>query len=543
MMSRMTPFRYAPASHWRLSMIAAGLACALASGCATHSMANPDILDWVASETVPPRQTSKIQSTSNKQLAANPDAGNERLAANTLLPSFQGGPQPLVDQFAGDDADFSDYLAGEPGSLQSVSTVSLIPADAPDDTESETESEVVVASLQLQANPSPINARHNDFVTVAELLQMARNNHPALVTARQEIAIAQAATQTATLRENPRFVLDFDTPIHTDDPSEISTRLTFPIGGNRLQSLRLQTARAGVQEAVAAYRMRESEVIKQIQLVIATLIYGQQLANIDGQLERLAKERVDYLDPEQNTGDAASNFVRFVDAKLDAAKAVEVRFDSERIHAEAQIELSQLVSAESTDSLSIDDGLASSSVEIPPREQVIETVLARSAAIAQANAQMMQSRGEVQMASQKEWNAEAGPRHQDRLGEDDDSVGLRFASDLPQRSLRDNRIAIARAQLRRDIQQVSQVRSQVKLQADKTYRNLVLLDRQLSGWMQDPFVQQQESFLQEKDASELLTGAQITEIKQAILRRKRTLLTLSYQRTNQMIQLGLDPWR
>lgn len=373
--------------------------------------------------------------------------------------------------------------------------------------------------------------------TIDEVQQSVRHDHPALRVAREEIAVARAAMTTTTNKENPRFVVDFETPLHDQDaPLELSTRLTFPIGNSRVRRLQYRAAVAEVARVQSEHDILLEEHLLASSTAATQVAYWQDRVALELEDEHLAIRVIGLTQPDkvENDDDPARNTLRHIDAQLDASRAKEQRFASERSLVTARAELAAAMGRPQSIRIAISDDLQSLAqfdgiVISEMRDDIIARKTSTSALVAEAVAQLRRDQHLYQAERERGEDAEIGPTYQDRLGVSDDSAGIRFATNL---ALHDNQrgpIAKAAAMVRRDQENVRLARSVVIDQINIAYRQWQTITRQLQSYQADDFIEKQQDFLDQVEATDLMTGPQLIEIERAIIRRRREMLDLQFR--------------
>ena len=380
-------------------------------------------------------------------------------------------------------------------------------------------------------------------MSFGEVLDSVRHDHPALKESQYEIAMARAATTTATARENPRFVVDFDTPVHDNDASELSTRLTFPLGTRRPRTLRYRAALAELDRASSNYRTVENQKLQTTLESAINALYWQRRTELDDEFASLSARRTSLLRPDLIDGDPADNTVRFVDAQLDASRATKELFSSQREMVFAQVELATSVGRVDGIRIAVLGDFDAAPIpftsqSLPSLHELSASAVSGSSVVAAANATMQKSLHLLQIERERREDAEMGPRYQDRLGESDDTVGVRFSTNLPLHDNQRGPISEANARVLRDRQSLRLARQQVISQVTTAYADLQLARQQLQDYDQDDFIEKQEAFLAEAESSEVMTLAQMIEIQQAIVARRREELELQFRVATLLIQLG-----
>ena len=180
----------------------------------------------------------------------------------------------------------------------------------------------------------------SDVWTMAEIVRFAEANHPKVISAERRVDAARANIRFSSATDNPEFVVDVETPVHDrNDPTQLSTRVTFPILRGHERHARQRLAKAEFGRAVAWQRTVSAQVRETAMLSAQRLVYLQQRLEMDRQAALLANERVVLLSPEQRPGDAARNLVDYVDAVAESQRAEQASELTEREAAIARVDL------------------------------------------------------------------------------------------------------------------------------------------------------------------------------------------------------------
>ncbi|QEG01682.1 Outer membrane efflux protein [Stieleria maiorica] len=387
----------------------------------------------------------------------------------------------------------------------------------------------------------------SDALSLEEVVAQARLRHPRVIAAKRLIDQAESQVRLAASRQNPEFVLDLDTPVHDDqDATELSTRLTFPIGQTPAIRLRVRAARAEVARADASYQQTLRSVIDDALSAAIDLSFLEARAELDRQAYQLALRRHALLAPGRNSGDAAENLVDHVNAANAVRQAAQDRFTSRRRLSLARNRLAEAIGMdpqtelEEVQTLSVESLLGECSASLPPLRDVIDAAIGASEELLAADWATRRGWIEHQQARLSPLSMEMGPRYQDRLGRNDDTVGVRFQSDLPIHD--DGRAGVAatsiNAQLLEDQSRLK--RHQIIHALARDYRELESIAAQLEHDRVDSIVAELERVLRAQDTQDVLTGQQVLRIEQAILDHRRDQLDLEYRCAVLRSKLRLD---
>ncbi len=467
----------------------------------------------------------------------NDSPGGSRRAA-TIHPSVGSkvdgiGHQPAGSELATEEPEYSiktpsrsrerSRQVTDRPTVQLAAAFQADPLGPSDTTESPTTTVLTVPTIPSEAASSG----RPEVYTIDELVAMATVHSPELRAATKDIQLAEAQVLKANTPANPDFVLDFNTPLHDDGPSEISTRVTLPIGQDRSRRYLQRAANA----TVAAANATQAAVLDQLQQRIRETAIEAALQQDEYQIERkreqIKYERVRLLNPSELDGDPAEILVRFIDAQTAAVQATERRMETHRELDQLLTRLSVLIGEPTTRMRIKQPTLVADESDGVSLDQVVSAAQSSAAKILSARASLAASRYQFQSEVAAGPNIQMGPRYKDQLGEDDDSVGVRFRSVLPFHDTRRGQVDSARALVGRNQANVAAARDAVIQQAVMVHRELESVRQQVHYYQHDSFVQQQQAVLDE--AAEWLTGLQTLTIEEAILLRRQQRLRAQYQ--------------
>ena len=381
--------------------------------------------------------------------------------------------------------------------------------------------------------PSGLELAHLDAelpYSLEQLVDLAQTSHPRVLAASRRIELARATIHTAAARDNPEFVMAVETPVFDDRrATEISTRITFPVGGAKQRRYRGRVASASVTTAGAEFEQTVQEVGEAAFTAALRVMYLQQLAPLDMRAEQIARGRVDALVVEQVDGDPSSNFVRQVRATQDASEATGDRFESERELAVARADLSVAIGNLELPTPRVSGQLPTLNLVVPPLDEVIAAAEQKSASIAVATASLEESRRRHQLSQIIRGGGELGPLYQDRLGRDDDSIGVRFSADVPLHRNQRGPIAESASAARQQRDQLLLTRHEVRGAITRMHRELELLAAQIQEYRGDSFIADQQKILSDAIAGNLMAASDRLQLEKTIVDRQRQQLKLEYR--------------
>lgn len=380
-------------------------------------------------------------------------------------------------------------------------------------------------------------------VTMDEAVALGLSQHPLLQVRQGQIAMARAAEQLASTPRNPNFVVDWNAPLgDRGDPHEIGMRLTFPFHYARERAWRMAAARTGVRRSQTVYDAQLQELEKSLWTTLIETLYLQRQTEYLDERCALLEQRVRATDvsklPTQDESAVGPALLRWIEAQADLAETKEQILEAQRKLVVLQSTLAawlnrapgELVTVTDTDFPTFEDpGSLDESLDRARREV---------AQLQASELQALQARQVAAAEASTTAKKDIGPRYQDRVGRDDDSIGIRFQSDLwlfPEQ-LRQTQRAQATAQTADQQRQVLERRIETRIV--QAYRELEILREQVYRQAQDPFVKQQNDLLASATAAKYLTAAQTAEVRLMLLDRKLQLLKMQ----ERMALLQIDLW-
>ena len=287
-------------------------------------------------------------------------------------------------------------------------------------------------------------------MTIDELVEHARANHPLLAARYSQADIARARLVAAGKFINPNFVLDTDTPVYTtEDPTELSMRLMFPLQTGHKRQYRRSVAWAGIRRAQLAASREEELIVRGTVDRAVEVLYLQQLVDLHEQLGELAQKRAESLVQPVRPGGTRVNLVDQVEADMAAVSARSQELDATRRLRVARMQLAEAVGMSPDFLVSVAGELETDLSPLLPLDSVLAIARQRNPAIAEAVATVAESRSQYCLQrSLAIPDLELGPLYQDRIGVDDDQIGGRIQSDLPIFDRNEGGILEASAQIR-----------------------------------------------------------------------------------------------
>ncbi|MEM9828311.1 MAG: TolC family protein [Planctomycetota bacterium] len=392
------------------------------------------------------------------------------------------------------------------------------------------------------------------------ILADAVHRNPLVRAARQRANAARAAYDAADIPDNPEFVIDLDTPVHDQsDATELSTRLTFPIVPRARQDASKRRARARWVRLRAEASAIETRVSRELTQAWLNLHLTAAALRVARDLARTRSQLADYLDPERlDTGDPGRNLIRYVEAGQDATRAAGGAADLDRVLQSDLVRLAtrlnrtseslrqQVIAANASE----DGELPKWLTDIPnlPDESRWLAEQWDAAEIKRRQAAIVEQREALIASAKTDLNQEVGPRFQDRLGVNDDTIGVRFSTDVPLHDVNQEQREASLAGLAAASADLENERTEQLANAKSRYAELRELAAQIRGHFvtaandgvdsratrnfNERAALEHEAYgrgievLENERAEELLSTSQRLTIELALLERKRDRLEL-----------------
>ncbi len=377
----------------------------------------------------------------------------------------------------------------------------------------------VIVEHQSQATP----------YTLHQVLAHAKTNHPSIHAASREIDIARAGITTANTKPNPNLVLDLDTPLHDrDDATELTTRVTFPFGGSKERQWRRRVAMAQVIKAEANFQATVRQVSDAATAAAIRSIYLQQRLALDTRVEQLAIERRQALTEGLPSDNPAKNLLDQMEARIDVDQATQIRFATERELATTSSILANRMGMNRYRVMKVVGTLEEVPLELPSLDEVITNSEQESEQIIVALANLNESRAFHCLQHNIGTDKQFGPRYQDRLGRDDDTLGVRLDLDLDVHRVQQGPIAQSVQAMHQQQDRVALARHQWLGEVTRIHRELESLTAELAHYRNDQFLAEQRELLSDETAARFLTAAQRIEIERSVVRRELDQLERQY---------------
>lgn len=263
-----------------------------------------------------------------------------------------------------------------------------------------------------------------------EVFNFTLDKHPLLRARHHEVDIERGRLLAASLWPNPQIVLDTDSPVAGEDPTQIGGRLEFTIqtGGKRRAAQAV--AQAGIRRASFAIGREMHTVLVETAAAALEVLYLQEMVEQRKRLVDLAEEITELQRLRVQAGGASD--VQMLLAEVDAADV-----ESDRLRSLAELEvaryrLSRAIGLVEPQPLQMAGKLIVERVPEVPLDVVLQAARESRPEIKEAIAAVTEAQREVDLArSEAVPDIQFGPRWQDAVGDPEDTVGARFSTDLP----------------------------------------------------------------------------------------------------------------
>jgi outer membrane protein, heavy metal efflux system len=266
-------------------------------------------------------------------------------------------------------------------------------------------------------------------LTLDEVFNYTLDNHPLLRARHHEVDIQRGKLLAASLWTNPQLVLDTDSPVAGEDPTQLGGRLEFtiPTGGKRKAAQAV--ANAAIRRASYAVGREMHTVLVEAAAAGLEVMYLQEMVEQRKKLTELANE---IAEMERALVGSVISEVQLLIADVDAA---DVEYDRLRSLSELEVaryRLSRAIGLVEPQPLTMTGRLTVEPVPRIPLEVVLQAAREARPEIKEAHAAVVEAQREVDLArAEAVPDIQFGPRWQDNIGRSDDTVGARVSTDLP----------------------------------------------------------------------------------------------------------------
>jgi outer membrane protein TolC len=375
--------------------------------------------------------------------------------------------------------------------------------------------------------------------TVEQALLYTLDNHPRLRARAQEVEVARAELITAGLLPNPQLVVDTDAPVN-GDAVQLSGRLVFTIPTGSKRAKAAAAARAGIAEAQAAIGAEEYLLLTETVEAALEVLYLQELIKLQGELATLAEEaaKLQRLRVEQ----AVAPATEAIAAEINVA---EIQFDA--INNETLLEVARLRLSRALGLIRPEEVRVTGTLEIelfdkPALDDLLAEVVQVRPEIAQAEVAIEKSRRDAVAARAAAVpDIEVGPRYGTELGEQQDTVGMRFGTDLPWFDRGQGDVYEAASQARVNEALRDEVRLTSLHDVANAYLQLQPIERALAQYEEKiaPLARRTQELLRDPDAAAVLDPVQLTDQLRNLAQIRLKQLELRYQHNQIRAQLEL----
>lgn len=366
-------------------------------------------------------------------------------------------------------------------------------------------------------------------VSVDQVFNYARLNHPTLKAKAQEIDLARAERIGAGLFANPQLVMDADGPVDGDNQPSLSTRIDFtlPIGHKRQRGM---SAAAAAEERARMELAYETDlVLLEVSDALADVLYLQELATQQQEISDI-NARFSALQQDR----AKQNVITDVDRLLAVTAAKEAEFDRLRTLSDleqARLLLAQAMGMTNPRPLVLTDRLVTAPVPEVPLERIYAAAREIRPEFRAGNwgIREQQRRADLARAAAIP-DLTLSPRYSETFNDGDDQMGARLASDLLLWNWNQGEIAEALAGTRQAEANLKLYESTTFGDMAQAYVRLAPLQRQL-----DYYDQQVEPAMGEAIASiekafdvQAIDAAELSQQLTRLAKLRRDHLELKY---------------
>jgi cobalt-zinc-cadmium efflux system outer membrane protein len=366
--------------------------------------------------------------------------------------------------------------------------------------------------------------------TIERALLYTLENHPRLRARAQEVEVARAALINAGIIPNPQLVVDAQTPINESGTVELSGRLMFtiPTGGKR--SYAAAAAKAGIAEAHAAIDSEAQILLTETAAAALEVLYLQELVKLQRELATLADEAA-ALERARVEG-AVAGALDALAAEINAAEIEFDTFNNETVLEIARIRLSRAIGLVRPEAV-----VVAGSLEVQPLAKVALGDLLKEAVqvrpeLAQAEAAIVTSRRDALAARTAAIpDFELGPLFSTELGEQEDTLGVRFGTDLPWFDRGQGDVYEAASQARVNEALRDEVQVTTLHDVANAYQQLRPIELALARYEETivPLARKTEALLRDPEAARILDAVELSDELRKLGQIRLKQLKLRYQ--------------
>jgi outer membrane protein TolC len=373
------------------------------------------------------------------------------------------------------------------------------------------------------------STRPSEF-TVEQALLYTLENHPRLRARAQEVEVARAALITAGIVPNPQLVVDAQTPINESGTVELSGRLMFtiPTGGKR--GYAAAAANAGIAEAHAAIDSEAQILLTETAAAALEVLYLQELVRLQRDLAALADEAA-ALERARVEG-AVAGALDSLAAEINAAEVDFDSFNNETLLAIARIRLSRAMGLVRPEAVTVSGSLAVRPLAKMPLANLLAEAVQVRPELAQAEAAIVASRRDAVAARAAAIpDVELGPLYSTELGEQEDTLGVRFGTDLPWFDRGQGDVYEAASQARVNEALRDEVQVTTLHDVASAYQQLRPIELALARYEETivPLAQKTEALLRDPDAARILDAVELSDELRKLGQIRLKHLQLRYQ--------------
>ncbi|KKK68777.1 hypothetical protein LCGC14_2940650, partial [marine sediment metagenome] len=342
---------------------------------------------------------------------------------------------------------------------------------------------------------------------VPEVLEYALDHHPILRAREQEVDVARAQLVTAGLLPNPQLVMDTESPVHQNDPTELTTRVTFTIPTGGKMRRRKAVAEAGIRRARQTLSREAETVLLDAADAAIEVLYLQELLSLNKQYHAEAVKR-------------ANAEVLGLSGQLELGLADKIEVDIDSVLAEVE-------SVETDTRLTGARVVLSRAIGMPPG-----VFVRMRGALTEACLTLTESHRLHDLAhAEAKPDLVLGPRYQDPLGEDDDRIGVRFNMDLPIFDRNQGEILESAARIRanRALLETARLSSINDVVAAYMKLRSIQTGAKLFETRTVDLISRYKDLIRDPDIRQGISASQTAEIQQELLTFRKRHLDLRYQ--------------
>ncbi len=377
-------------------------------------------------------------------------------------------------------------------------------------------------------------------MSLEQIFQHTLDHHPLVQARAHELEAARARLATASLLPNPRWVMDSESPVASDDVTRLSSRLTFELPTGRKRSLGMAASQAGITRTQAALAYETLTLLLDVADAAAEVLYLQELVVLQEHMSQLAAQTEKLVEGQYQGG--TSPYTALLRSQLDASEIALRRLEILGRLEQSRVRLSRAAGLPPAPLISLQGTLPVTPIPAIDLSELLAVAASQAPELAESRAALLESqRRHSQACAEARPDIEIGPRVHNELGRPDDRVGARLSVDLPLFDRNQGQIAESAAVVRTRRAMLDAVEINTLSDVAEAYLRLQAAQRQLEYCRLElePLVQRSEAVVRGAAADTVLAPVQLSELLQQVVQMRIEQLDLRYVHARLRMQLEL----